>query len=452
MKIAVVGAGISGLGAALVLADRHDVTLFEAEPRLGGHSNTVDVPGDDGQPVPVDTGFIVYNTAAYPNLIGLFEHLGVTTAPTEMSFSVSLASGAYEYTGNGLSGLFAQPGNALSGAHWRMAADILRFFRQASHLDTGSLDPSLSLGAFLSRHGYSEAFVTRHIVPMGAAIWSTPAAQMLEFPAAAFIRFCANHGLLQVAGRPEWRTVVGGSRSYVQAIRDRFGGRLALGDPVVEIRRQPDGVRIATARGNGPMAFDACVIACHADDALGLLADPSPEESRLLGCFGYARNEAILHIDAGLMPKRRRAWTSWNYLGESLAADTPLCVTYWMNRLQPLPMRKNAFVTLNPWRAIEPDRIMARMSYAHPVFDRTAMEAQRDLWSLQGARATWFAGSYFGYGFHEDGLQSGLAVAEDLGGGVRPWRVPADRERDRIQSPLARDPGRHMGSGMEVAS
>ncbi|MDX2289676.1 MAG: FAD-dependent oxidoreductase [Hyphomicrobiaceae bacterium] len=452
MKIAVVGAGISGLSAALLLGARNEVTLFEANDRLGGHSNTIDVAGDAGESVPVDTGFIVYNVAAYPNLIGMFSHLDVETVPTEMSFSVSLADGAFEYTGNGLPGLFAQRRNALSPTHWRMIIDIVRFFRHAAQLDPSAIDPAETLRTFLARHNYGSAFMMRHVAPMGAAIWSTPAEQILEFPAAAFIRFFANHGLLQLADRPQWRTVVGGSRAYVTRIRERFPGRVVVGDPVIEVRRTPSGVRLATARGNGPLAFDACVIACHADQALAILADPSEDEARLLGAFSYARNEAVLHADSRLMPRRPRAWTSWNYLGETLKETSPLCVTYWMNRLQPLALRKNVFVTLNPWRAIDPTCILSRMSYTHPIFDLSAMKAQRDLWSLQGVRATWFAGSYFGYGFHEDGVQSGVAVAEDLGGLSRPWAVPENRARDRILSPLARQPGRPLGPRLAAAS
>ncbi|MDX2258148.1 MAG: FAD-dependent oxidoreductase [Hyphomicrobiaceae bacterium] len=437
MRIAVVGAGISGLGASFLLSKHHDVTLYEAQARIGGHSNTVDATDEDGTVIPVDTGFIVYNTVCYPNLIALFGHLGVATAPTEMSFSVSLDDGRFEYTGNGVAGLFAQRRNALSLQHWAMIADILRFFRQASRIDPAGHDPDESLGNWLARHRYGTAFVDRHIVPMGSAIWSTPAARMLDFPVASFARFFANHGLLKVQGRPAWRTVVGGSRSYVGKVLAAFRGKIAAGDPVVSIERGAGNVTVRTRSGSAE-TYQACVMACHADEALALIDRPTAAERALLGPIGYARNEAVLHTDERLMPRRRRAWTSWNYVGRTQRGGEAesLSVSYWMNRLQPLPTRTQFFVTLNPWRAPRGTHVIARIGYAHPVFDGPAMRAQRDLWSLQGDGGLWFAGSYFGYGFHEDGLQAGLAVAEDLGGHARPWRVAGDR--DRILAPAAR--------------
>lgn len=440
-QIAVVGSGIAGLSAAWLLSKRYEVTLIEAEPRAGGHSNTVDAPASS-RVVPVDTGFIVYNTASYPNLIALFQHLDVPTAPTDMSFAVSLDRGRYEYAGSSLPTLFGQPSNLMRLSHWRMLADVLRFFREAPALIHNTCDPDLTLGAYLSRSGYSEPFIAHHILPMAAAIWSTPSRDVLDFPAAAFVRFFANHGLLQVADRPQWRTVVGGSREYVRRLLADFAGEVVLGDPVRQIERSRGQVSIETSRGK--RRFDRCVIATHADVALSLLADPTADERSLLGAFRYTRNRAVLHTDSSLMPRRHRLWSSWNYLGGGRGCDATLAVTYWMNRLQPLGTdAPDLFVTLNPPREVEAQRAVAAFDYAHPMFDAAAMRAQHRLWGLQGARNTWFCGSYFGYGFHEDGLQSGLAAAEDIGGVRRPWRV-AD-ESDRIQlAPSDARPTHHL--------
>jgi predicted NAD/FAD-binding protein len=426
-SIAVVGSGISGLSAAWLLSRRHAVSLFERDWRAGGHSNTVEVAGPS-QPVAVDTGFIVYNTASYPNLVALFDHLKVPTAPTRMGFSVSIDEGQYEYSGNNLASLVGQPINVLRPGHWLMIADILRFFRNARddlpHLESSSQ----TLGSYLSGNGYSEAFISRHILPMAAAIWSTPSSEILAFPAAAFVRFFDNHGLLRLSGRPQWRTVKGGSREYVRRMLDALTGMVALGTPVLSIRRTLRGVAVQTRAGT--QWFDACVVATHADEAVALLADADGEERGLLGAFRYTKNQAVLHTDGRFMPKRRRLWSSWNYLGAAHETDTSMSVTYWMNALQPLQTTQDLFVTLNPRLPVRPDRKIATIAYRHPVFDRCAMAAQRELWALQGRRRTWFCGSYFGYGFHEDGLQSGLAVAEDVGGVRRPWTV--DNESDRL--------------------
>lgn len=420
LKIAVAGSGISGLSAAWLLSSSHDVTLFERDARLGGHCNTVDVPLPEGK-IAVDTGFIVYNTASYPNLIALFDHLGVATAATRMGFAVSLDGGGYEYAGgSGARGLFGQPSNVVNPAHWRMIRDIVRFFRQADALAGSDADAALTIGAWLTQHGYSRAFIDRHIVPMAAAIWSAPADAVMAFPAVAFARFFASHGLLQARNRPQWRTVVGGSRAYVRRLLAAMRGNVRTGNGVRSVKRGARGVDI-TLDDSTTHRFDHLVIASHADDALAMLADPSPQERALLGAFRYQPNEAVLHRDAGLMPKRRRVWTSWNYVG--LDATDQLCVSYWMNALQPLPTKTDVFVTLNPPREPAKGREFARFTYAHPVFDTAALTAQRDLWRIQGERRTWFAGSYFGSGFHEDGLQAGLWVAEQLGRLHRPWMV-----------------------------
>lgn len=436
MEIAVVGAGVAGLSAAWLLSRRYRVTLFEREPRLGGHSNTVDAGSGGG--IPIDTGFIVYNTACYPNLIALFDHLGVATAPTSMSFAVSLDDGAYEYNGNGFAGYFGQGANLFSPRHWRMAADILRFFKESKQVGSMPADAAQSLGSWLEQRGYSEWFIQRHIVPMGAAIWSTPATRVLDFPAMAFVRFFANHGLLQLNDRPEWRTVRGGSRVYVSRLAERFDGRVAKGDAVVAVTRAGGGVAVRTARGQSQQ-FDRCLLACHADEALAMLKDADSEEISTLGGFRYFENEAVLHRDARLMPRRRALWSSWNYTrGRSETGAVSL--TYWMNSLQPLGTNDDYFVSLNPQASIGEDRIVARMTYTHPLFDDRAIAAQARLWPLQGRRATWFAGSYFAYGFHEDALQAGLAAAEGMGDVRRPWTVAGESDRLNLPAPRSRVP------------
>jgi uncharacterized protein len=430
LRIAVVGAGITGLSAAWLLGSRHDVVLYEAQDRIGGHSNTVDVVAPEG-PVPIDTGFIVYNGPSYPNLVALFDHLGVETAASTMSFAVSLDGGAYEYSGTGLKGLFAQRSNLVSPSHWRMTAGILRFHREANALaaDSGA-DASLTLGAWLATRRYSRPFVERHILPMAAAIWSAPAEAILAFPAANFARFFANHGLLKAYDQPIWRTVVGGSRAYVSRIRADSTGAVHQNDPVVQIQREAAGVSLVT-RSGGREHFDQVAVCCHADEAIALLKDPTPEERRILGAFGYARNEAVLHTDPSWMPRRRAVWSSWNYLSRKPAA--PVTVTYWMNALQPLATKTDYFVTLNPDGAFAPGTRIASFDYAHPLYDQAALAAQSNIWGLQGRRRTWFAGAYCGYGFHEDGLQAGLAIAEAMTRQDypvrRPWTVAGESSR-----------------------
>lgn len=425
-RIAVVGAGISGLSAAWLLSRRHKVTLYEADNRLGGHANTIDVETPDGM-VAVDTGFIVYNEVNYPDLTALFRHLGVATAPTEMSFALSLDRGAYEYSGSGADGFFGQRSNLARPAHWRLLRDISRFFRTARDR-LGRYPFDATLGAFLSAEGYSRGFIDSHIVPMGAAIWSTDMKAMLDFPARSFVEFYANHGMLQYRGRPAWRTVRGGSREYVERLVADGGFEIQKGNPARRVVRKADYIHITDERG-GIRPFDQIVIATHADQALGILDEPDPLEAKLLGAFGYQANRAVVHRDARWMPRRRRLWASWNYLSERNSAGDGLCVTYWMNRLQPLATGTNLFVTLNPHEPIHPKAVVAEFDYHHPVFDGRALDAQTHLWALQGMHRTWYCGSYFGYGFHEDGVQSGLAVAEQLGGLSRPWNAPGGLDR-----------------------
>lgn len=426
MRVAVIGSGISGLSAAWLLSRSASVTLFEQDGRFGGHSNTLDVPTAEGA-VPVDTGFIVYNEPAYPNLTAFFDHLGVATQPSEMSFAVSFGGGAYEYAGS-LGAFFGQWRNLARPAHWGLLREIMRFFREGRTRQPA--DESVTLGEYLEAGGYSPAFVEQHLLPMGAAIWSTPVARMLDYPAAAFLRFFDNHGLLDLTARPVWRTVSGGSRAYVARLLADSSVETRAGSPVVSVLRRGGGVEIADAAGVSHV-FDQVVLACHADQALALLGDPTADERDLLGAFGYSLNQAVLHEDASLMPRRRRIWSSWNYMASAETHESETCVTYWMNSLQALPTRTDIFVTLNPPHA--PRRTHATIDYFHPVFDARAIAARRRLWDLQGRRGTWFCGSYFGDGFHEDGLQSGLAVAEALGGVRRPWRV-AD-ESGRIHLP-----------------
>ncbi|RMF10712.1 MAG: FAD-dependent oxidoreductase [Alphaproteobacteria bacterium] len=421
LSIAIVGSGISGLGAAWLLSKHHRVTLFEADDRLGGHTNTVIVETHRG-PIPVDTGFIVFNAPNYPNLTALFAHLDVPTRSTTMSFSVSLDGGRFEYSGSGLAGLLAQRTNALKPRLWRLVRDILRFYREAPRVLVDDPRGHETLAGYLGRNGYEQSFVYDHLLPMAAAIWSAPTAAMLEFPVTSFVRFCCNHGLLQIWNRPTWRTVVGGSRTYIERIVEDTDLDVRLSNPIVKIQRSLNGVQLIDDKGT-TRRFDRVIIATHADQALSMLVDPSPEEQRILGAFRYQRNRAVLHSDASLMPRRRRAWAAWNYRRHGENPEAPVSVTYWMNALQHLGDVPPLFVTLNPEREPAAKTVRYQTWYDHPLFDSAALSAQGELGRLQGRRNTWFCGSYCGYGFHEDGLQAGLAVAEDAGGVQRPWAM-----------------------------
>jgi predicted NAD/FAD-binding protein len=419
LRIAVIGSGVSALSCAWLLNSRHEVVLYEREGRLGGHSNTVTARMPGGE-VAVDTGFIVFNGATYPNLCALLDHLQAPTRDTDMSFAVSLDQGDFEYAAPNL---FAQRRNIFRPRFWKMLAELVRFYRRAPGDIAAMKDPNLSLGDYLKSQKFGAAFRDDHLLPMAAAIWSSPAQTINDYPAGEFVRFCTNHGLLQFLNRPMWRTIVGGSRVYVETLARALGDSVRLNREVTSIHRVPGGVIVRDARGDEDR-FDHVVIGAHADQALAMLAEPTPEEQHLLGAFRYSRNLTILHSDAGLMPKRRRAWASWNYMG----TNNGLCVSYWMNKLQGLP-GDDLFVTLNPPRPPRPETLLRTEMYEHPIFDTAAVAAQKELWSLQGQGGVWYCGAHFGAGFHEDGLQSGLAVAEQLGGVRRPWEVADESGR-----------------------
>lgn len=424
--IAVIGSGIAGMSCAWLLQRAgHTVTLFEQDERLGGHSNTVDIHTSVGN-VAVDTGFIVFNERCYPNLVPLFDHLGVPYRTTDMSFGVSINNGALEYAGSdSLGALFAQKRNLLRPRFWRMIRDLLRFYRSSKQW-LAELDEHITLGELLARENFGPGFCDDHLLPMGAAIWSTPADAMLDYPAKAFLRFCDNHGLLQLKDRPQWQTVVGGSREYVKRITAPLGDRIKLNCGINAVTRYPDRVELKDVHG-GRHRFDQVVMAGHADQSLATLTDASADEARLLGAFRYEANRAVLHRDPALMPQREAAWACWNYL--SGAEHEGLSVSYWMNALQHLPCNEPVIVTLNPLREPRPDCVYQSFDYHHPMFDSRALAAQQQLWSLQGQRRTWYCGSYFGAGFHEDGVQSGLAVAEQLGQTQRPWSLANPNSR-----------------------
>ncbi|HEY5070722.1 MAG TPA: NAD(P)/FAD-dependent oxidoreductase [Caulobacteraceae bacterium] len=436
LKIAIVGSGISGMSAAWLLSREHAVTLYEAAPRLGGHSHTVAAPTSEGS-VAVDMGFIVYNEANYPNLAALFRHLGVKTKPSDMGFAVSLDDGGLEYSGTDLTTLFAQWRNLVRPRFWSMLADLVRFYRDAPG-HACALDAKMtSLGDYLNGQGYGRAFQDDHLLPQAAAIWSASVRDIRSYPAAAFIRFCENHGLLNILDRPLWRTVEGGSRAYVALLTAAYADRVRTARPVTGIARTPTGVVVRDALG-GTERFDEVVVATHADEGLRLIDKPTARERALLGAFAYTRNHAVLHSDTCLMPRRRRTWSAWNYVGRTGPdGEQELSVTYWMNRLQGLPLHSPLFVTLNPRRAPDPTTVIRSEVYEHPLFDAAAMCAQRDLWSLQGNGGLWWCGAYFGAGFHEDGLQAGLAVAEALGGRRRPWSAPNESGRIHLGPPPA---------------
>jgi predicted NAD/FAD-binding protein len=425
-RIAVIGSGISGLSVAHALAPQARVTLFEADTRFGGHSHTVDVRLN-GVRHGVDTGFLVFNHRTYPQLVKLFEALDVPTALSEMSFSVQVPQQGIEWSGCDLNTVFAQRSNLLRPRFLRMLAQILRFNRLASGIAQGGDEASMAepIGDFLSRHGFGQTFRDWYLLPMLGCIWSCPTDQMLRFPVATMIRFCHNHGLIQVSDRPQWHTVVGGSRVYVQKMLASIPDA-RLRTPVRAVRRVAGGAIVATDHGSE--RFDDVVLACHSDQALALLADAGDAERALLGAIRYQPNHAVLHTDETVLPRRRLAWAAWNYerAADSEREQSAVCLHYLINRLQPLPWATPVVVSLNPSRPIAPDKIIGSYHYSHPVFDAAAIDAQRRLPQIQGRANTWFCGAWTRYGFHEDGLMSGLAVSAAL------------RERIQAGEPLQR--------------
>jgi len=410
MKIAVVGSGIAGLGAAWLLSRGHEVVVFESEDRLGGHTHTHQVR-QAGRDYAVDTGFIVFNEANYPLLSRLFDQLGVASQPTTMGFSVQDARSGLEYNATRLGTLFCQKRNLVSPAFLRMVQEILRFYREApATLATEGEGPAL--GDYLDAHGYSALFARDHIVPMASALWSSPPRSILQFPLKYLLRFMDNHRMLQVDHRPEWRVVQGGSATYVRAIAADWRASVRLSTPVRSLRRDADGVLLSTR--DGEERFDHVVLACHADDALALLADPGEDETAVLGAMKFQDNEAVLHTDARLLPTRRAAWAAWNAYVPA-EADAPCTVSYCMNILQSLDSPDPFVVSLNRSADIAPERVLARMRYRHPLYSHGSVAAQALRGSIQGRRRTWFAGAYWGFGFHEDGLRSGVEVARALG-------------------------------------
>ncbi len=416
-RVAVIGSGISGLSVAYGLRNHAQVTLFEAEARAGGHAHTVDLRLD-GITQGVDTGFLVYNERTYPQLIALFAELGVDTAPSDMSFSVQVPDQDLEWNGSTLNTVFAQRRNLLRPAFLRMLREIVRFNRVTTALAENGADAQLdeAIGDFLRRERFSIEFRDWYFLPMIGCIWSCPTDQMLQFPVATMIRFCHNHGLIQVNNRPRWHTVRGGSRHYVQKMLAALQGKalVRLSTPVRGVQRSNEGAVLSL--DSGTESFDEVVLASHSDQSLALLQDPSDEERAVLGAIGYHRNRAVLHTDASVLPKRRLAWAAWNYerASDDSREHAQVCLHYLLNKLQPLPWQQPVVVSLNPVRPIDASRVVQEIDYGHPVFDRPALAAQRCLPGLQGLRHTWYCGAWTRYGFHEDGMMSGTAVVEAL--------------------------------------
>lgn len=408
-RIAIIGSGISGLASAYFLNRKHDVVLFEAGGYLGGHTNTVDVTLE-GRCHGVDTGFLVYNERTYPNLVALFDELGVDSIASDMSFGVSMDGGALEWAGSSLDTVFAQRLNAGSPSFLRMLWDILHFNRNAERFLQWSKQTALTLGQLLQQEGYGARFRDAYLLPMAAAIWSSSPSDILQFPAATFLRFCLNHGLLQVNDRPQWRTVAGGARHYVHKIAATLPD-IRLNTPVYSVRRSAGRMQV-WSNSAGADEFDAVVFATHAPTTLAMLHDASQTERAILGGVRYQPNTAYLHTDANLMPRRRKVWSAWNYLaGAQSDGQRPVCVSYWLNQLQALPFETPVIVTLNPHTLPADSKLLAKFDYAHPVMDLATVRAQQQLAQIQGKGGVWFAGAWTGYGFHEDGLKSALRIA-----------------------------------------
>lgn len=418
-RIAVIGAGVTGLTASWLLHRQHEVTLFEKNTYLGGHTNTIIVQEKD-QALPVDTGFIVFNNRNYPNLLGLFAELEVASQACDMSFAFSLSNdrqtGKLEYAGSNLNTLFAQRKNLFNFQHWQMLREILRFNKLAQQtLDQASDETSsLSLGEFLTKHRFSTNMQDNYLLPMGAAIWSCPLETMLEFPALSFLQFFSNHGLINLKNRPKWRTVIGGSFAYVHKMMAHMQDKMSVQPAAINVRRSDEKVYVKTETAE--FEFDDVILACHADQALALIENPTDEEQQWLSNFAYENNKTYLHTDASLMPTNKAVWSSWNYLARTtLDSRQQMTASYWMNRLQNLQTDTDYFVTLNPYRLPKEESIIREIDYQHPIFTRDAIQAQKVIPTMQGKNNTWFCGSYLGYGFHEDGVKSAVAVCKGFG-------------------------------------
>ena len=412
MKIAIIGAGISGLTAAYYLHQRHDITVYESAGRIGGHTATVDVDWQ-GRKYAIDTGFIVYNDWTYPNLIELLQTLGVETQPTEMSFSVRCDSSGLEYGGNNLNTLFAQRRNLLRPYFQRMLFDILRFNREAvSDLESGRLSSSTTLGEYLAANRYGRAFIDKYLLPMGCAIWSASTRRMVDFPLLFFIRFFKNHGLLSVNNRPQWHVIKGGSRAYLEPLSRGFGNSIRLNARIASVRRRLEGVELTMEDGHSAH-YDQVVFACHSDQALALLGDATAAERDALAAIPYQSNEVVLHTDDSLLPRRRLAWSSWNYWLRQNQQERAV-LNYNMNILQGLQADTTFCVTLNATEAIAPHKIIDRFNYSHPVFSLESIDAAARIEAFNGLNRSWFAGAYLGNGFHEDGVVSGRKVASAI--------------------------------------
>ncbi|MBT4098045.1 MAG: FAD-dependent oxidoreductase [Gemmatimonadetes bacterium] len=411
-RIAIVGTGIAGLTAAYLLRRQHDVTVFEAAGYVGGHTNTVAVDVESGR-WDVDTGFIVHNPKAYPNFVSLLQQLGVASAPTEMSFSVKSLQSGLEYGASGMRRLFAQKRNALRPSFYRMLLDVLRFYREAPELLESGGDDSTTLGEYLDRKKFSRPFIEDHLIPYGAAIWSASADDMYAFPARFFAHFFHNHGFLSTE-KPAWRVIENGSRTYVERLIEPFRNDIRLRTPVTSIRRDEAGVQIVTANDTYPERFDDVVLALHSDQALRLLSDPTPTEKDVLGKLGYQKNDVLLHTDEKVLPRRRRAWASWNYHVPAKKQDR-VSVTYNMNLLQSLKAPETFCVTLNGVEAVDEGRVLKEIVYHHPRYTLDSISAQRRRHEICGVRHTHYCGAYWGYGFHEDGVVSALEVTRRFG-------------------------------------
>lgn len=429
-RVAIIGTGISGLGAAYLLHRKHEITVYEKASRIGGHTRTKTVRYGD-RTIPVDTGFIVFNERNYPHLTAMFRHLDVAVHKSNMTFGATINGGWLEWGAKNLNSIFGQRRNVFSPRFHRLIRDVVRFNKEA--LATVERKPRLTLGELLGHLKLSDWFKHYYLLPMGGAIWSCPPREMLSFPALTFVRFFANHGLLAASGQPQWYTVTGGAQRYVERLTASFAPRIRTDCGAVRVTRDNARVRVADSVG-GTETYDQVVFACHADEALALLGDPTPQEATLLGAFRYQKNRAVLHKDISLMPKRRACWASWVYHADGSATEPAISVSYWMNNLQGIDPACPLFVTLNPSRPIAPEHVFDEHLFDHPVFDEAAIAAQPGIRAIQGAQGTWFCGAHLGHGFHEDGLRSAVAVAEGLGARP-PWALPETRPLEAGRQP-----------------